>query len=276
MKNTSFLLFFALAISGCSQPPTYKGTTKVPVAKTTPAVAVENVKTTENPVNPTSENAVATAKPEATEAAAPVIVPSCDTPASLKTDTVDVLIPKNDPKRGGKGCPFGKDDNNSLNSGDPSGKFTARIERRFDIAIPAERQVCGLEAAAPSQRIEYDDHLFLTLNNFVLMASRGIPTGAFKQNSNQFFEYSWAKIRGTKESGNSKCARGTTCELPASETVGTLSFKMDIDSNKRLFSSLAGKPLFFTMVLTGDDDRDVDCAQKQDITLKVTYTYIQK
>jgi len=171
--------------SGCSQLPVYKGTTKVAAPKTTPA----------------------------------------DTPSTLRTDTIDVLIPQNDPKKGGKGCPFDKDDNNSLNSGDPSGKFTARIERRFDIAIPAERQVCAMEAAAPSQRIEYDHHLFLTLNNFVLMASRGIPSGAFTQNSNQSFEYSWAKIRGTKESGNSKCARGTTTPTSTAHRSRTLLLK---------------------------------------------------
>lgn len=192
----------------------------------------------------------------------------------MRSDVIKVVIPKNDPQNGGKACPFGIDDNNSTNNG--SGKYTARIERRFDIAIPADRQVCTMEATGPQQQIEYDDHLFLNLNNHVLVSSRGLPTSKFSKAANGIYLYDWAKIRGTQADGPAKCADGVTCEVPNTQTTGAFSFKMSEDANKRIFTSLAGQPLYFSMVLTGDDNPPIDCAQTYNITLDISYTYIPK
>ncbi|MEN9810872.1 MAG: hypothetical protein RLZZ488_2439 [Pseudomonadota bacterium] len=265
-----------LLFQGCESAPTYKATSKPPVTKSKAGANAEAIGS--EGASAAQEENVGQAQPPGENATPeepkPVARPSCDDKTTVKSDVIKVLIPKNDPQNGGKQCPFGKDDNNATTNG--GGKYTARIERRFDIAIPADRQVCTLEASSAQQQIEYDDHLFLNLNNHVLIASRRIPTDKFNKAANGFYLYDWAKIRGTQAEGQSKCADGVTCSIPNTQTTGTFSFKLSEEANKRIFESLAGQPLYFSMVLTGDDNPPVDCSQIYDITLDVSYTYIPK
>lgn len=256
-------------LQACDSPPTYKVGTKPSTDKSKTGASKEGVAA---PMPQTSANT------EAVAPAAPISnppdaqPPSCDNKLSLKSDTAKVLIPKNDPSNGGKQCPFGQNDNDNK----ASGTYSARLERRFDIQIPSSRVVCSMDIDSRQQKFQYDDHLFLTLNNNVLVASRGIPTGKFTKNPNGFFSYDWSKIRGTKASSDMICATDATCELPKTETTGLFSFKMSEDANKRLFSSLAGQQISLNMIITGDDNPPTDCGQMTDLELNLNYKYFEK
>lgn len=240
-----------------------------------PSLIASTVPTTLPTSAPTSSPTMAPTNPPATPAATPAVRVNCDTPSSLSTATVTVLIPKNDPTNGGSRCPFGTGDNNSANSNN-GGEYSARIERTFPINIPSSHAVCAMTAQSQSQTLKYDDHIFLMINNYVLLATKGIPTERFTLDANGFYVYDWSQIRGRNIRTSQACASGVTCQFPASEQSGNFSFQLNSDANKRLFSSLQNQNLSFKIVLTGDDNPDIDCRQSKDLNLSVTYTYFTR
>jgi hypothetical protein len=289
VKNTfsSFLLLTGTLLVSCDLSPDFKTSTRVPVDKNSKKAGAEGVQGSQGTatnttagIEGTSENQTANTTTGSNSGGnspgnntSSGGTSGCENPALVKSDVVKVTIPKNIPDvDGGLRCPFGKNDNNN----EAGGLYSARIERKFDINIPAGRVVCSMKAGSQQQTIEYDDHLFLTLNNHVLISSRGIPTSSFQKATNGFYLYDWSKIRGTKNSSSLLCADGTTCQIPKTQTTGAFAFEMSEAANKAIFSSLANQPLFFTMVLTGDDNPPIDCAQHMDIIMDVSYTYIQK
>lgn len=222
-------LILGLFLSSCGEVPEYKGSGKPQPAKT--------------PVSSASAEQMqrsTSAEPSKTAVPGPKL--TCDSPGFLKTDVVRVVIPKNNPKDVANRCPFGQNDNNSATNG--NGKFTARIERKFPIDIPADRQVCGMKASGQEQNLEYDDHLFLTLNENLLISTGGIPNGGPTKGNNGFLLYEWEKFRGKGLPGSRFCAEGVTCKAPETQQLGKFSFELSDEANKRLFSSLVGKPLY--------------------------------
>lgn len=195
----------------------------------------------------------------------------CNSSDKLLKDTVRVIIPRNNPSVVAQRCPFGVGDNNIRETGD--GYHTARIERNFNINIPAGRTVCSMKATGENPHITYDDHIVLTLNNNILIATGQPDSLTFQRLPNNFYQYSWAKLRGKRFGHRSFCADGAACVIPNTETAGALSFELSDAANKRLFESLKGLQLYFSMVLIGDNDLSSDCLQSQDLVLKVDYSY---
>lgn len=191
-------------------------------------------------------------------------VVSC-TNGAIKQDVLTIRLSGNDGAR----CPFG------LFGNDPkrNARLSARIERRFDINVPAGRRVCSLSAQSAQQLVSYDDQLFLTVNdNLIVSSSQHAASLAI--GSNGFQQYSWEGLRGKSTANQIFCAAGVTCQLPPSERTGTFSFQMTSEANARLFNSLAGQSLFFGLIVTGDDDDGSDCQFDRDVDLTVTYTYV--
>lgn len=187
------------------------------------------------------------------------------TNGALKQDVLTIRLSGND----GAQCPFGLFDNDTKRGG----RLSARIERRFDINVPAGRRVCSLSAQSSQQIVTYDDHLFLTVNNNVILSSTQQVT-RLAAGGNGFFQYSWEALRGSSTSSQIFCAAGVTCQLPPSERTGTFAFQMTSEANARLFNSLAGQSLFFGLIVTGDDDDRSDCQFDRDVDLTVSYTYV--
>lgn len=151
--------------------------------------------------------------------------------------------------------------------------MSARIERRFDINVPAGRRVCSLSAQSAQQLVMYDDHVFLTVNNNVILSSTSHVT-TLPLASNGFHQYDWEQLRGKTTANRVFCAAGVTCQLPPSERTGTFSFQLTAEANARLFNSVLGQGLFFGLVVTGDDNPGSDCQFDRDVDLTVSYTYV--
>jgi len=183
----------------------------------------------------------------------------------LKTETVILQISPNDGYR----CEFGK--NGNLRAQDAT--LAARLE--LNIAIPGTqgRVLCSMNAESGNQVIRYDDQLFLSINNNLLVSSSS-STSLLDKASNGFRQYNWDKLRGSGTGETKFCADGVSCNLPRSENVGNFSFSFSQDANNRLFSSIAGQQLSVGLVLTGDNDIRLDCQLDTGLNLKLTYTYI--
>ncbi|MBM3381057.1 MAG: hypothetical protein FJY29_01280 [Betaproteobacteria bacterium] len=199
------------------------------------------------------------------------VAADCSNAAALKSDSLSIIVAKNVPSAGGNKCPFGMADN----APKTNGKYAARLELNRSINIPAERNLCGINPSAATQSIKYDDHMFVNLNGFVLLASRGIPN-EFDLDASGFRKYDWSKLVSTERGSNTKCAAGVACVIPATETNGNFSFSLSEDARKKLLTAIADKPLQFSVVLTGDNNEDADCRLENDLTLTFNYTYVAK
>jgi hypothetical protein len=191
-------------------------------------------------------------------------------------------------------CEFNEQGNNaselnSLGNGPRENqKIRARIEQSDIIVLPTLGKICDVDFSFPTQNMEYDDEIFLTLNNFVLMASTNYATNSGSNHytnglavdSRGLQTYKWS---GENSLYNLYYAPEVTprychgldstsinyqekCLLPATQTLGTI--KLDIPKEKivelAVVSDLMGQSsnqataLNFGFISTGDNDNG-DC-----------------
>ena len=130
-----------------------------------------------------------------------------------------------------------------------------------------------MNAETGNQTIRYDDQLFLSINNNLIVSSSAAAK-QFEKAPNGFLQYNWERIRGAGTGSEKFCAEGVSCNLPRSETFGNFNFSLSSDANSRLFSSLSGQQLSVGLVITGDDDPALDCQLDTGMNLTFTYSYI--
>ena len=184
-----------------------------------------------------------------------------------KTRSIVVNFPSNT----GATCPFGKGDN----LGEANAMITARIEKDFPLDIPKSHKVCSMKADASNQPMRYDDHLFLTLNGIVLLASTA-EADKFSTGTNGFKQYDWTKIKGQDSSDPpSYCGPGLTCKLPRTQVEGDFSFSISDAASPKIFAPLLGSDLKFSLVLTGDNDPASDCQLNTPLKVNVSYDYVE-
>jgi len=197
----------------------------------------------------------------------------CQDQSLIKQATTRTVIKRND--GASTRCPW----NDRDNLGTQNSTMTARLEMSFPIQIPENHHICSMSADAGTQQIRYDDHLFLSINQYVIMGSidyiKHLPIDV-----NGFPMYQWTALKG-RESVSSKadrgyCANGVTCSLPQSEEVGSFSFSINPERSRALFSKLKSSDLQFRITLTGDDNPDSDCRLFNDLDLNIKYSYVQK
>lgn len=199
------------------------------------------------------------------------VTADCGNASALKRETFSITVAENRPSAGGKKCPFALADN----APKTDGKYAARLEFKHSINIPTDRKLCGIDPSAMTQSIKYDDHMFVNLNNFVLIASRGIPT-EFELDASGFRKFDWSKLVTTDRRSNTKCADGVTCVIPGTNTTGNISFTINEEARVKLLNTIVDKPLEFSVVLTGDNDENSDCQLQNNLTLTLNYSYVPK
>jgi hypothetical protein len=186
---------------------------------------------------------------------------------TLKMRTVVINIPSNS----GAKCPFGQGDNLPT----IGGQITARIERDFPLDIPKTHKVCSMKADAANQLMRYDDHLFLTLNGTVLLAST-TEANKFTNGAGGLKRFEWDKIKGGNSSDSpSYCGPGISCSLPRTEVQGQFQFAISDDASAKIFAPLIGSDLKFGLVLTGDDNPESDCQLNTSLQINVHYGYLE-
>lgn len=183
------------------------------------------------------------------------------------------------------------------------GKVRARREQYSDLRLDQPGILCDLDFSFPSQTMQYDDEIFLLLNNYVLMASTNYSdqsgesryAGGLKTNSIGFQTYKWL---GENSLYNLHYAHAVTpkyclglnsstpnynerCNIPKTENEGQL--KLDIPESHIINLGLASQlnypqeanPLFrFGFVTTGDNDNG-DC-EHSEYSFSVTIKYAPK
>ncbi len=182
------------------------------------------------------------------------------------------------------------------------GKIRARDEQVFKANLPANAIICDLNFNFPLQAMKYDDEIFLTVNNYVIMSSQNYSAASgaadyangFKTNALGLMEYKWLAPNGLYnlrygQQITPKYCLGVNpldplyndkCSLPPTDTLGQI--KLDIPSTEIIKLALA-KPLGeestqatidFGFITTGDNDNG-DCEHSA-YSFEVSVQYIDK
>jgi hypothetical protein len=181
--------------------------------------------------------------------------------------TVDVVFPS----RIGS-CTWNEDGNL-----DPvDGVVRARSEETVSLALQDQETLCGIRIESPEQEVIFDDELFLTFNDAVLLSS--YDYNAHFSLEDGFFFYNWESLIGGYNPGQypllgSYCLGGdasapSLCEVPSSESLGR--FFLDVggqEAEKLSFLAKQQKRADLGLIITGDDDQN-DCSHSQ-ITIGV-------
>lgn len=171
-----------------------------------------------------------------------------------------------------------------------NGKVRARVEQYFNVELPTAGTICDIDFIFPESTMQYDDEIFLTLNNYVVMSSQNYSTGSgsihytngLKINENGLMVYNWI---GDNSLYNLHYGQAVTpkyclgvdpsdpqydikCNIPPTEVNGQ--FKLEIPSSEIIKVGLSGQgqdissktEVNFGFISTGDNDNG-DCEHSE-------------
>jgi len=193
------------------------------------------------------------------------------------------------------------DDINAAGNGPRlNGKVRARMEQNYTASLPSGSTVCDMDFNFPTQQMQYDDEVFLLLNNYVVMSSQDYSevhpqfVNGFKINDMGFMEYKWMGDNGLYNLDydwnltpkyclgldSSDPEYNEKCFIPPTETLGQL--KLDIPKadivklgilSRNFTNPQAQTELDFGFVTIGDNDNG-DCEHSA-YSFQVSVKYIQ-
>ena len=184
---------------------------------------------------------------------------------NIMVGTSTVSLPELTPN-----CPFGRRDNLEPDGG----IFAARVEQTATLDLPPGAQLCGFSLSGSNENFYYDDELMLLLNNIPLIGS--VDFASQFELIDGLPRYNWLRIRGLRggDLGEASCIEGATeCLIPGTQSNGEIRIAFDDLTNNRLASTGNNGEYIFKIVVTGDNDPDLDCAHSG-LNLEVTYDYI--
>lgn len=166
-------------------------------------------------------------------------------------------------------CPFGEGDN----APPTEGLISARIEQRFDLALPPNAVICDLafsyggESAEQGLSMRYDDQFFFTFGG-ALLASSDVALVELLPKQGVLPVYDWPSVLGAElnffDDAKPWClgaAEGlASCEIPVAEEEGLL--RLDFSQsviNELSYRAIVEDRLDFGFVTMGDND-DTDCS----------------
>lgn len=179
--------------------------------------------------------------------------------------------------------------------------ITARIKQDQSIDLSAGTTICDMEFNFPEQNMQYDDEIFLLVNDYVVMSSQDYsesdkhPNG-LKKNAIGLQQYDWSGENGLLGLDyiqyytpqfclgvdNDDPDYATKCNIPATETFGQM--KLEIPKTEIVKLGLLSEgvvnrdtktKLDFSFVTTGDNDNG-DCehaAYSYEVTVKHVNIY---
>lgn len=175
----------------------------------------------------------------------------------------------------GQSCAFASDDKLSRKDG-----YIRAYDRQFqDIELPEGAQLCSFQLQPTPGTLRYDDEMIFTLADTVLLATKDY-TEFFPQ-QDIFYQFSWEKLRNTVynqfEDRPLYCLGAelglSRCELPPTDTTGTMALEFSDEVAKRLAVLLKSeKRLRFSWITIGDND-DSDCRHTP-LEIDVTASYL--
>ncbi len=197
-----------------------------------------------------------------------VVVSSC---ADLQVieQTVKVNFP--DPQ---VTCKWGE--NGNLEKRD---KFLqARIEQNFDLSIPENAVICGLNFYVSDQPYRYDDHFLMTFDDSVMASSYDF--GYLLSSEGGILQYDWAKIAGEVWDNSNEgvfClgaeTDGSTCAFPATDTQGVIDLNFNTGLIQKVMALNLGRSSHKLSFITIGDNDEWDC-EHSDISFDVDISYV--
>lgn len=161
------------------------------------------------------------------------------------------------------------------NLGRDSGRLQARETQQFSVPIPKGMIMCDIQMKSVEPRFNYDDSIILTIEQSVLLNSTNALVDLLPKKDG-IYTWDWDAVKGKAYSfeGIPYCLGGnSTCNIPRTETDGTVSIDFESKALSPLALKLLGKEsLNFSLVSTGDND-DEDC-QHTAITFDVSISYV--
>lgn len=217
---------------------------------------------------------------------------------SIKSKVIPLLFPAKTKK-----CDFEKYGNLKRKDG----IIRARREEFVELPLQGMTRLCSMKFTAEKQLMKFDDEILITLNRKVVVSSQDFsinskdqagdqvfPTG-FRVDADGIVSYKWLSPNGlqNQEYHGGKLTRyclgldpnsptfDQTCQIPQTDTNGTMSFSLPQDAFLKLamkaglvfdkeLQQLPKATLGF--ITTGDND-DSDC-QHLDFEMLVTVEYI--
>lgn len=166
-----------------------------------------------------------------------------------------------------EGCFWGQEGNL-----DPfDGIVHARSEEIVSLNLNEAETLCSIRLESPAQEIIFDDELFLTFNDAILLSSYNY--NAHFSLRDGLYIYSWEAMiggfnPGPYSSSESYCVGdgnsvASICEIPVTDTIGR--FFIDVvneEAEKLSLLSKQQKRADIGLIVTGDDD-EKDCSHSE-------------
>ncbi|MGE0174157.1 MAG: hypothetical protein AB7T49_15275 [Oligoflexales bacterium] len=158
----------------------------------------------------------------------------------------------------------------------------ARGEQYHMLDLGSDSIICDVEFTVPNQQIEFDDEIFLTLNNAVLAASMDY-TSVMEKRDNVYF-YNWNAIVNQPYLKDGKphnyCLGADKglgeCVMPYTQTTGDMRLKFDPSIFYNISAYAFSSKYNFGMVTTGDNN-DSDCKHTGlEFSVNVKYIKLQQ
>lgn len=178
--------------------------------------------------------------------------------------------------------------------------FQARREQLDSITLPRGAVLCGMSAAAVSNKMRYDDAIMLVMNDVVLSSSSSfqvssnplVQSPALKTNTEGLVIYDWKGIFDTNQTHSvdplfpginlgvsssyipetTYCLGNGNCVWPKTETTGAMNLQFSKDGVYALAARIAGNSQLDLKLITLGDDNYSDCQHNDlPITLRIDY-----
>ncbi len=158
-------------------------------------------------------------------------------------------------------CRFGQGDNLPIKD-----EFvTARESQTIAATLPQDSVVCDINLESVQADLHYDDFLFITLNNDILVASETGFANLFTP-VNGLKPWDWLKLRGqsfalTKgaQQGVAYCLNDGNCTMPGHDEIGAFKYNVNLEEIPAMAAKILNeKKMDFTVIATGDND-PADC-----------------
>ncbi len=277
MKNQSFkpyLVAFGLVLfnQACGETVNFDTAEKIaPVAaNSVPPEGTNGGDAIQNPDGTTSDGTdTSTKEPERGKDGLPL---ACQSDKVVSVDQ-DLDFPEIE---AGTTCKFDEGDNLSR----VNGKIRAYLTQEQKVTIPDGSFLCGFELEHDNSSMRYDDEMFFSVNNRLLLATKDY--GEFFPSNDGFQSFSWDGLKNqvydSFDGRGVYCVGGaeglTSCSVPPTETQGQIRLSFGDEMKATLARSLQDeRELSFQWITTGDND-DSDC-RHTDIKLKLKLRYVK-
>ncbi|NRA65692.1 MAG: hypothetical protein HRU19_14480 [Pseudobacteriovorax sp.] len=171
------------------------------------------------------------------------------------------------------GCGFGEGDN--LEARDAY--LQARTVESVTVDLPDNAVVCDVNINSQSSELQYDDFLFFTLNDTILVGSNDVLLQDFPY-ENQLYSWNWDEVKGlpiAQFDTAAYCLPDSNCIIPGHDSKGA--FSLSFQSANENFAQIAvelfeKKQATFKLISTGDNDEG-DC-EHTDFNLDLNVEYV--